>query len=114
MTSTCSISRLLIRAWAPVSFMVDSYQLVWDSVELRYKPGNTKPLAQARGRKSAPARGGAARYVITTRSVLVAWSGANDIRGIVSRIGRSDASNRVSHGAEWWGWHDDHGLKAAT
>src|SRR5438093_1641632 len=51
MTSTCSISRLLMRAWAPVSFMVSSVV------------GNEKPLAVGEGRgalggrEAAPALG---------------------------------------------------------
>src|SRR5438067_5356008 len=56
MTSTCSISRLLMRAWAPVSFMVPSSD---DS-------GHEKPLAAARGEVALGARGRAGRYVTTT------------------------------------------------
>src|ERR1700710_2282238 len=46
MTSTCSISRLLMRAWAPVSFMISSSD---DS-------GHEKPLAAARGEVALGAR----------------------------------------------------------
>src|SRR5690348_5397784 len=64
MTSTCSISRLLIRAWAPVSFMVSSSVRSTAGFD---DSGHEKPPAAARGEVAHGARGRAGRYVITTR-----------------------------------------------
>src|SRR3954471_19398977 len=61
MTSTPSISRLLMRAWAPVSFMISSsagFEGTTTWAGCAPAPGHEKPPACGRGVESARARRG--------------------------------------------------------
>src|ERR1700722_8720836 len=58
MTSTPSISRLLMRAWAPVSFMISSSAGFAGTTTSRNASGTKNPSPAGEGRKSARARDG--------------------------------------------------------